>query len=72
MKASDIIKSVMGQRGLTQGDLTTMMNLKSQSAVSGSLNRDMKTSTLVKFLSCMDCELIVRDKASGTEHTITE
>lgn len=72
MKASDIIKSVMGQRGLTQGDLTIKMNLKSQSAVSGSLNRDMKISTLVKFLNCMDCELVVRDKASGTEHTITE
>jgi len=72
MKASEIVKSIMGQKKLTQGDLTTMLNLKSQSAVSGSLNRDMKTSTLVKFLSSMDCELVVRDKTTGEERTITE
>lgn len=72
MKANAIIKNLMSNRKITQGDLTVMMNMKSQSAVSGALGRDMKISTLLRFLNCMDCDVIVRDKTTGEEYQITE
>ena len=72
MKANNIIKTIMGNRQITQGDLVSKMNMKSQSAISGALGRDMKISTLIRFLDCLDCELIVRDKNTGEEHHITE
>lgn len=72
MKASDVIKSIMGKHSITQSDMVTMMNVKSQSAISGALNRDMKISTVIRFLTCMDCELVIRDKASGQEYSVTE
>lgn len=72
MKANEIVKSIMSIRHLTQIDLQKMLELKSQSAVSGALNRDMKTSTLARFLESMDCELVIRDKSTGTEWIVSE
>lgn len=72
MKANEIVKSIMSIRHLTQIDLQKMLELKSQSAVSGALNRDMKTSTLARFLEIMDCELVIRDKSTGTEWVVSE
>ena len=71
MKANEIVKTLMSDKAITQGDLTKMLGLKSQSAVSGILNRDMRTSTLVRILSCMDGEVVVRDK-NGREFVISE
>lgn len=71
MKANEIVKTLMADETITQGDLTKMLGLKSQSAVSGILNRDMRTSTLVRILSCMEGEVIVRDK-NGREFVISE
>ena len=42
MKANDIVKSIMSEKGLTQGDLTKILGVKSQSGVSQALNRDMR------------------------------
>lgn len=72
MKAKEIIKGVMAKRNITQGDITKLMDMKSQSAVSGALNRDMKITTLNRFLSALNCELIIRDKESGQEFTVDE
>lgn len=72
MKANEIVKNLMGQKGLTQNDLQKLLNLKTQSSVSQSLNRDMKTSTLVRFLTNMNCELVIKDKNTGMEYTVTE
>ena len=72
MKANNVVKTIMSNKSITQADLVPMLNLKSQSAVCGALGRDMKISTLVKFLNCLGCELIVRDTATGEEHRITE
>lgn len=72
MKAKNIIAKIMAERNITQGDLTTMMNMKSQSAISGALNRDMKITTLNRFLSALNCELIVRDRKSGQEFSLSE
>lgn len=72
MKANVVVKSIMRDKHITQADLTTMLNMKNQSSISGVLNRDMKVSTLVKFLSVLDCEVVIKDSSTGSEYTITE
>ena len=72
MQANEVVKRLMSDKKITQGEITKLLGMKSQSGVSQALSRDMKISMLIRFLDCMDCELIVRDKASGTEHTITD
>ncbi len=72
MQANEVIKGLMSDKRITQGEITKMLGMKSQSGVSQALGRDMKISMLIRFLDCMGCELVVRDKASGTEHTISE
>ena len=72
MQATEIIKSLMSKKKITQGEITRRLGMKSQSGVSQALARDMKTSMLLRFLGSMDCEVIVRDKATGEEYEITE
>ena len=72
MQATEIIKSLMSKKKITQGEITQRLGMKSQSGVSQALARDMKTSMLLRFLGSMDCEVIVRDKATGEEYEITE
>ena len=72
MQANEVVKGLMSDKKITQGEITKLLGMKSQYGVSQALSRDMKISMLIRFLDCMDCELIVRDKASGTEHTITD
>lgn len=72
MQANEVVKGLMSDKKITQGEITKLLGMKSQSGVSQALSRDMKISMLIRFLDCMDCELIVRDKTSGTEHTITD
>lgn len=70
MKANDIVKSIMEEKGLTQGELTKILGVKSQSGVSQALNRDMRISTLARFLSILDCELVIRH--DGREFKVEE
>lgn len=72
MQASEVIRTLMNDKKITQGEITQRLGMKSQSGVSQALNRDMKTSMLLRFLESMDCELIVRDKTTGTEYPIIE
>ena len=72
MQATEIIKSLMTKKKITQGEITQRLGMKSQSGVSQALARDMKTSMLLRFLSSMDCEVIVKDKETGEEYQITE
>lgn len=72
MKSSEVIKTLMKEKKINQGEITQLLGMKSQSGVSQALARDMKTSMLLRFLSCMDCELIVRDKATGNDYPISE
>ncbi len=72
MTANEIIKNMMSDRGITQGKITEMLGMKHQSGVSQALSRDMKTSMLLRFLESMDCELIIRDKKTGTEWVVSE
>ncbi len=70
MQANEVVKALMSEKKITQGEITKLLGMKSQSGVSQALNRDMKTSMLIRFLACMDCELVIRDKSSGKECTI--
>lgn len=72
MQAKNVIKSIMQKKDVTQIDIMQKLKLKSQSSVSSMLSRDMKASTIVKFLEFLNCELIIRDKDSGQEFTIDE
>jgi hypothetical protein len=72
MQANEVVKGLMSDKKITQGEITKLLGMKSQSGVSQALSRDMKISMLIRFLNCMDCELIVRDRDSGVEHIITE
>lgn len=72
MQANEVVKGLMSDKKITQGEITKMLGMKSQSGVSQALSRDMKISMLIRFLDCMDCELVVRDKTSGMEHIISE
>lgn len=72
MKANEIVKNIMSDKHITQSELTKMLNFKTQSAVSGVLNRDMKVSTLVKFLSVLDCDLVIKNKTNGNEQIVSK
>ena len=72
MKANEIVKSIMWDKHITQSELSKMLDFKTQSSVSWVLNRDMKVSTLVKFLSVLDCELVIRSKETGKEQIASE
>ena len=72
MQANEVVKGLMSDKKITQGEITKLLGMKSQSGVSQALSRDMKISMLIRFLNCMECELIVRDRDSGVEHIITE
>lgn len=72
MQANEVIKTLMSNKKITQGEITQRLGMKSQSGVSQALSRDMKTSMLLRFLESMDCELIVKDKTTGEEYAITD
>lgn len=72
MQSKEIIKTLMSDKKITQGEITQRLGMKSQSGVSQALNRDMKISMLLRFLESMDCELVVKDKDKGTEYSVTE
>lgn len=72
MKANDIVKSIMKTRDMTQGDLTKMLGVSSQSGVSAKLNRDMRVSTLMEFIRVLNCNLTITDTKTGEVYEITE
>ena len=72
MQANEVIKTLMSNKKITQGEITQRLGMKSQSGVSQAFSRDMKTSMLLRFLESMDCELVVKDKTTGEEYAITD
>lgn len=72
MQANEVIKTLMSNKKITQGEITQRLGMKSQSGVSQALSRDMKTSMLLRFLESMDCELVVKDQTTGEEYAITD
>ena len=69
MLAKDIIKEIMNNRRWSQAKLASEAGFKSQSNVTGILNRgtNMKISNLVQMAEAMGCEVIVRDKMGSEQ-----
>lgn len=63
MKAKDIIKDILGLRKMSQATLAEKAGFKSQSNVTGILNRNssLRVDNFVQMLSAMGCEVVVRD-----------
>ena len=74
MTAKDIVKEIMVSKGLSQSRLAELAGFKSQSNVTGYLNRgsSMRVDNLIQMLSAMDCRLIVQDEATGSEWVVIE
>lgn len=75
MTEKDVIREVMSLRKWSQATLAKKAGYKFQSNVSGLLNsatKGVRTDNLVKLLTAMGCELVVRDKGSGKEWVISE
>ena len=49
MQANEVVKGLMSDKKITQGEITKMLGMKSQSGVSQALSRDMKISMLYPF-----------------------
>jgi len=70
MKATDIIKEIMSIRRWSQSKLAHEAGFKSQSNITGILNRGktLKVDNLVLISEAMGCEVVIRDKmGSGQE-----
>lgn len=72
--ANQIIKDLMSQKGIGQVKMTELIEgTNSQSVISTTLNKsDSKISMILRFLKVLDCDLIIRDRKTNTEYTITE
>lgn len=76
MNSKQIVAEVMNMRGVTQKLLAEKLGYTTVTGVANRLNgkttKDMNVSTLVQFLSLMDCEVIVRSRTKDhTEWTIS-
>ena len=71
MNEKEIVRTVMALRKWSQADLAREAGFKSQSNITGLLNNNkngIRIDNLVKMLSAMGCEVVVRDKmGSGNE-----
>ena len=74
MTAKDIVKEIMVSKRLSQSRLAELAGFKSQSNVTGYLNRgsSMRVDNLIQMLSAMDCRLIVQDEVTGAEWVVIE
>lgn len=62
MKANEVVRTVMKDTGFTQTKLAEVLGYASTTGVNNRLksDADMGTEVLIKFLSAMNCELVVR------------
>ena len=64
MNSKQIVAEVMDLRGWSQKKLAEKLGYPTVTGVANRLNgkttRDMNVNTLVKFLSLMECEVVVR------------
>ena len=74
MTSKEIVKELLKVRKMSQYDLTKISRYKSQSSVSGVLNRgnSMRLDSLMAFLEPLGCELIIRDPVTGMEYKVEE
>ena len=74
MNEKEIVREVMSMRHWSQAQLAKEAVFNSQSNITGLLNNNkngIRIDNLVKMLSAMGCEVVIRDKmGSGKEWTV--
>lgn len=64
MNSKQVVSEVMNVRGFSQKTLAEKLGYATATGVANRLNgkttKEMNVATLVEFLACMDCEVIVR------------
>ncbi|MFV0552939.1 MAG: helix-turn-helix domain-containing protein [Anaerorhabdus sp.] len=70
MQANEVVKEILKEKNINQGELTELLGMKYQSGVSQALNRDMKISMLSRFAEVLKCEVVFRDIESKKEWVI--
>lgn len=76
MNSKQIVAEVMNMRGWTQKKLAEKLGYNTVTGVANRLNgkstKDMNVGTLVKFLSLMECEVVIRSTTKDkTEWVVT-
>lgn len=74
MNSKKIVREIMKQRGHTYDLLASKLGFKTVSSVSERLRgaKEMRVDTLVKFLSKMDYEVVIRSTTTDkTEWVVT-
>lgn len=65
MDAQEIVKRLMKQKGYTVQIISEKLGAKHRSNVSERLRgKNIRTDSLVRILSAMDCELVIRSKTA--------
>ena len=69
MNSKQIVREIMKMRGHTYESLSKKLGYEKPNRVSERLRNDgeMRVDTLVKFLSQMDCELVIKSKLQDKE-----
>lgn len=74
MNSKQVVAEVMDMRGVSQKMLAEKLGYATVTGVSNRLNgkstKDMNVSTLVQFLSLMDCEVVVRSRTKDKKEWI--
>lgn len=74
MNSKQIVAEVMDMRGVSQKMLAEKLGYATVTGVANRLNgkstKDMNVSTLVQFLSLMDCEVVVRSRTKDKKEWI--
>ena len=71
MKTTDIIKTIMKNRHLTQMSLAEMLGV-AQASISAKLNRNARIGSIVEIAQVLGCEVVLKDLTTGEEYRITE
>lgn len=75
MVASDVVKEILIKRGWSQNKLAEEAGFKSQSNITGILNRNssMRVDSLVRMAEATGCEVVIRDMmGSRQEWRVTD
>ena len=74
MNSKQIVADVMEMRGVSQKMLAEKLGYATVTGVANRLNgkstKDMNVSTLVQFLSLMDCEVVVRSRTKDKKEWV--
>lgn len=72
VSAKDAIRDIMKQRGWSQEKLAIESGMKSQSNITGILNRgtSLRVDILTKLVEAMGCEIVIRDKMGSKNEWI--